>query len=70
MVDTIDLKIIAQLEINSRLLMSRFKQIDFSPSSVREQFKIRDTEVIRGYKVQLNNQELGFGLEVLFCSNF
>jgi Lrp/AsnC family leucine-responsive transcriptional regulator len=65
MVDTIDLKIITQLEINSRASYVEIgKQIGLSPSSVREQFKIRRYSVIRGYKVQLNNQELGFGLEV------
>jgi Lrp/AsnC family leucine-responsive transcriptional regulator len=66
MVDTIDLKIIAQLEINSRSSYVEIgKQIGLSPSSVRERIqKLEDAEVIRGYKVQLNNQQLGFGLEV------
>jgi Lrp/AsnC family leucine-responsive transcriptional regulator len=66
MVDTIDLKIITQLEINSRASYVEIgKQIGLSPSSVRERIqKLEDTAVILGYKVQLNNQELGFGLEV------
>jgi Lrp/AsnC family leucine-responsive transcriptional regulator len=66
MVDTVDLKIIAQLEMNSRASYVEIgKQIGLSPSSVRERIqKLEDVGVIRGYKLQLNNKELGFGLEV------
>lgn len=66
MVDTVDLKIIAQLELNSRASYVEIgKQIGLSPSSVRERIqKLEDAGVIRGYKLQLNNKELGFGLEV------
>lgn len=66
MVDTLDFKIIAQLEINSRASFVEIgKQIGLSPSSVRERIqKLEDTKVIIGYKLQLNNEKLGFGLEV------
>jgi Lrp/AsnC family leucine-responsive transcriptional regulator len=66
MVDSIDLKIVGQLEINARATYVEIgKQIGLSPSSVRERIqKLEDAEIIQGYKVQLKNQELGFGLEV------
>ncbi|RTY69694.1 MULTISPECIES: Lrp/AsnC family transcriptional regulator [unclassified Flavobacterium] len=66
MVDTLDLKIIKQLEINSRASYVEIgKQIGLSPSSVRERIqKLEDAAIIQGYKLQLNNQKLGFGLEV------
>jgi Lrp/AsnC family leucine-responsive transcriptional regulator len=66
MVDTIDLKIIAQLELNSRAsYVDIGKQIGLSPSSVRERIqKLEDNEIIKGYKLTLNNQKLGYGLEV------
>jgi Lrp/AsnC family leucine-responsive transcriptional regulator len=56
MVDALDLKIIEKLKL---------KQIGLSPSSVRERIqKLEDSEVIKGYQLKLNNQKLGFGLEV------
>jgi len=66
MVDAIDLKIIEVLKINSRTSFVEIgKQVGLSPSSVRERIqKLEDTEVIKGYNVQLNNKKLGFGLEV------
>jgi Lrp/AsnC family leucine-responsive transcriptional regulator len=66
MVDTLDLKIIESLKVNSRTSFVEIgKQIGLSPSSVRERVqKLEDTEVIKGYNVQLNNKKLGFGLEV------
>ena len=66
MVDAIDLKIIAQLEINARAsYVDIGKQIGLSPSSVRERIqKLEDNEIITGYKLSLNNQKLGYGLEV------
>ena len=67
MVDTLDLKIIEQLKINSRIsYVDIGKQIGLSPSSVRERIqKLEDSEVIKGYQLKLNNQKLGFGLEVI-----
>jgi Lrp/AsnC family leucine-responsive transcriptional regulator len=48
MVDTIDLKIITQLEINSRASYVEIGSKFFSPSSVRERIqKLEDTAVIR-----------------------
>ena len=67
MVDTIDLKIIDRLKINSRMSFVELgKQIGLSPSSVRERVqKLEDLEVIKGYGIQLNSKKLGFGLEVV-----
>ncbi|MFV8337593.1 Lrp/AsnC family transcriptional regulator [Flavobacterium sp. RSP29] len=66
MVDALDLKIIESLKINSRTSFVEIgKKIGLSPSSVRERIqKLEDTEVIKGYNLQLNNKKLGFGLEV------
>ena len=66
MVDTIDLKIIDKLKLNSRASFVEIgKQIGLSPSSVRERVqKLEDSEVIKGYNIQLDNKKLGFGLEV------
>ncbi|MDI6048922.1 Lrp/AsnC family transcriptional regulator [Flavobacterium sp. XS2P24] len=66
MVDTLDLKIIESLKVNSRTSFVEIgKQIGLSPSSVRERVqKLEDTEIIKGYNVQLDNRKLGFGLEV------
>ena len=66
MIDTLDLKIIESLKVNSRTSFVEIgKQIGLSPSSVRERIqKLEDTEVIKGYNIQLDNKKLGFGLEV------
>jgi Lrp/AsnC family leucine-responsive transcriptional regulator len=66
MVDALDLKIIEKLKINSRIsYVDIGKQIGLSPSSIRERIqKLEDSEVIKGYQLKLNNQKLGFGLEV------
>ena len=66
MVDTLDSKIIENLKINSRTSFVEIgKQIGLSPSSVRERVqKLEDTEVIKGYTIQLNTKKLGFGPEV------
>lgn len=66
MVDTIDLKIIENLKLNSRISFVEIgKNIGLSPSSVRERVqKLEDLEVIKGYNLQLDNKKLGFGLEV------
>ncbi|MFV8354343.1 Lrp/AsnC family transcriptional regulator [Flavobacterium sp. XS2P14] len=66
MVDILDSKIIENLKINSRTSFVEIgKQIGLSPSSVRERVqKLEDTEVIKGYTVQLNTKKLGFELEV------
>lgn len=66
MVDAIDLRIIEKLKENSRVSFVEIgKQIGLSPSSVRERVqKLEDSEVIKGYHIELNNKKLGFGLEV------
>ena len=66
MADSIDLKIIEKLNENARMsFVDIGKKIGLSPSSVRERVqKLEDTDVIKGYNVQLNNTKLGYGLEV------
>lgn len=66
MVDQLDLKIIKQLDLNARASYVEIgKQIGLSPSSVRERIqKMEENEIITGYKLSLNNQKLGYGLEV------
>ena len=66
MIDTIDLKIIEKLKMNSRVSFVEIgKQIGLSPSSVRERVqKLEESEVIKGYNIVLDNKKLGFGLEV------
>jgi Lrp/AsnC family leucine-responsive transcriptional regulator len=66
MVDQLDLKIIRQLELNARATYVEIgKNIGLSPSSVRERIqKLEDNQIIMGYKLALNNQKLGYGLEV------
>lgn len=66
MVDQLDLKIITQLEINARASYVEIgKNICLSPSSVRERIqKLEDSQIITGYKLEVNNQKLGYGLEV------
>ncbi|MCL6461251.1 Lrp/AsnC family transcriptional regulator, leucine-responsive regulatory protein [Flavobacterium micromati] len=67
MADTIDLKIIEKLKINSRISFVELgKHIGLSPSSVRERVqKLEDLEVITGYSIELNSKKLGYGLEVV-----
>lgn len=67
MVDTLDLKIIESLKYNSRISFVEIgKKIGLSPSSVRERIqKLEDAEIIKGYNLQLDNNKLGFGLEVI-----
>ena len=67
MADAIDLKIISRLQLNSRASFVEIgKQIGLSPSSVRERVqKLEETNVIKAYKIQLNYNKLGYGLEVM-----
>ncbi|TWI00512.1 transcriptional regulator, AsnC family [Flavobacterium tiangeerense] len=66
MVDALDLKIIECLKENARYSFVEIgKQVELSPSAVRERIqKLEDLEVIKGYRVRLDNTKLGFGLEV------
>lgn len=66
MADTIDLKIIDILRLNSRLSYAEIgKQIFLSPSSVRERIKkLEDTGVIKGYTLRLDQSLIGNNLEV------
>ena len=67
MADAIDLKIINQLQMYSRASFVEIgKKIGLSPSSVRERIqKLEETDIIKAYKVQLNYDKLGYGLEVM-----
>ena len=66
MVDQLDFKILKELEINARASYVEIgKKIGLSPSSVRERIqKLEDSQIITGYKIALNHQKLGYGLEV------
>lgn len=65
MADSIDLKIIDKLKVNSRLSYVEIgKQIGLSPSSVRERVqRLEYTGVIKGYKVQIDNRKIGLTVE-------
>ncbi|WP_074406257.1 Lrp/AsnC family transcriptional regulator [Aquimarina megaterium] len=67
MLDNIDHKIINRLKDNSRASYVEIgRQIGLSPSSVRERIqKLEDLGVIKGYRLELDNKKLGFGIEVL-----
>lgn len=67
MVDTLDLKIIDRLKLNSRTSFVEIgKAIGLSPSSVRERIqKMEDADIIKGYQLNLNFSKLGYGLEVM-----
>ena len=66
MVDGTDIKIIRELENNSRASFAAIgKKIYLSPSSVRERIKkLEDTGVITGYGVELHQASLGNSIEV------
>jgi len=66
MIDDIDHNIINELKVNSRIsFVAIGKKIHLSPSSVRERVqKLEETGAIKGYSLALDNNKLGFGLEV------
>ena len=66
MVDVLDIKIINELNRNSRLSFAEIgRSINLSASSVRERIqKLEDLGVIKNYTLKVNNDKLGFGLEV------
>ena len=65
MVDDTDLKILNLLKRNSRLSFADLgRQINLSPSSVRERVqKLEDEAVIKKFDIVINNKILGFDLE-------
>ncbi len=66
MVDVLDIKIINELNQNSRLSFAEIgRSINLSASSVRERIqKLEDLGVIKNYTLKVDNDKLGFGLEV------
>jgi len=66
MLDVTDLKIINQLNENSRASFAEIgRSINLSASSVRERIqKLEDFGVIKNYTLKVDNDKLGFGLEV------
>lgn len=66
MTDAIDNKIIKVLKINSRQSFAEIgRLINLSASSVRERVqKMQDIGVIKNYTLTIDNNKLGFGLEV------
>ena len=66
MVDVIDIKIINQLNENSRASIAEIGRfINLSASSVRERIqKLEDVGIIKNYTLKVDNDKLGFGLEV------
>ncbi|TVZ28440.1 Lrp/AsnC family leucine-responsive transcriptional regulator [Gillisia sp. Hel_I_86] len=66
MLDIIDQKIIAVLQLNSRASFVEIgKQIPLSASSVRERIqKLEELEIIMGYSLKLDHAKMGYGLQV------
>jgi Lrp/AsnC family leucine-responsive transcriptional regulator len=66
MVDVVDNKIIKVLKRNSRQSFAEIgRLINLSASSVRERMqKLQDLGVIKNYTLNIDNNKLGFGLEV------
>ena len=65
MVDHLDLKILNELETNSRISFADLgRKINLSPSAVRERVqKMEELNVIEQYTIHKNNKMLGFDLE-------
>lgn len=66
-IDDIDIAILNELSQDSRLSMRELaKKVNLSPPSVTERVRRLEHEgVIKGYTVELNWKELGFGLECI-----
>jgi Lrp/AsnC family leucine-responsive transcriptional regulator len=66
MVDQLDIKIINELNKNSRQSFAEIgRLINLSASSVRERIqKLEESEVIKAYSLKIDQSKLGFGLEV------
>ncbi|WP_203257151.1 Lrp/AsnC family transcriptional regulator [Hyunsoonleella ulvae] len=65
MVDDTDLKLLSILKENSRLSFADLgRQINLSPSSVRERVqKMEEEGVIKKYSIQIDNKKIGYDLE-------
>lgn len=66
MVDALDIRIINELNRNSRQSFAKIgRLISLSASSVRERIqKLEDIGIIRNYTLKVDYDKLGFGLEV------
>lgn len=66
MVDQLDIKIISELNKNSRQSFAEIgRLINLSASSVRERVqKLEDIGLIKAYQLKIDNTKLGYGLEI------
>lgn len=66
MIDEIGLKIIKELNKNSRTSFAEIgRRIGLSPSSVRERIQdLEESGIIKGYRLELNHTGLGYDLQV------
>lgn len=66
MVDEIDLKIIKELQTNSRTSFANLgRKVNLSPSAIRERVqKLEDSKIIRNYSIDLDYSKIGYGIEV------
>ncbi|WP_034343887.1 Lrp/AsnC family transcriptional regulator [Deinococcus misasensis] len=65
--DPIDLKIVRELHQNARITFTELgKRVGLSTAAVTERVRrLEASEVIRGYRVEVDPKKLGFDLEVL-----
>ncbi|SNR14033.1 Lrp/AsnC family transcriptional regulator [Tenacibaculum jejuense] len=65
MVDEIDLSILKEIQINSRISFADIgRKINLSPSAVRERVqKLEDNEVIKKYSADIDYAKIGYGIE-------
>jgi Lrp/AsnC family leucine-responsive transcriptional regulator len=65
MVDSIDLKLIKEMQSNSRVSFADLgRKINLSPSAVRERVqKMEDLGIIKKYSLDIDNRKLGLDIE-------
>lgn len=65
MVDEIDLSILKEIQVNSRISFADIgRKINLSPSAVRERVqKLEDNEVIKKYSADIDYAKIGYGIE-------
>lgn len=65
--DATDIKILKELQHNSRLSIRELsKRVNLSPSSVNERVhKLEDNKIIDGYTIKINNYALGLTIQCI-----
>ena len=65
MVDEIDLSILKEIQVNSRISFADIgRKINLSPSAVRERVqKLEDNGVIKKYSADIDYAKIGYGIE-------